>query len=133
MGDGDVNISRGLDRSEAPQMSYIIDHLHQAGKILAKPETTHAEALVAAGEALVAAEQAIRELNTRRFSAGLDNPLLRGTGYRTELDAVNKEMRLSMFHGARDNVLAWMTVPIEEVYVMGNKILMCYDKLEGIK
>jgi len=111
----------------------IIEQLDHARKIMTHPETSHAEALAAAGEALVAAGKAIAELNSRRFTEPLDNPLLRGTGYRTELDEDAKLMRFSIFHGAAQNILAWMTFPVEEIYVLSSKCLRAYDKLEGIK
>lgn len=86
---------------------------------------------------LKAANDTIKKLeaeHTRRANiAPLDNPMLQATGYRTQTDPTMKQMRISFFHGAIDNVISWMILPTEEVYVLADKCLACYDRLEGIK
>jgi len=114
-------------------MMDIIARLDQAKEVILRTDSTYAEVVTAACEALAAAASAMQELNERRFRDAVDNPLLRATGYRTEIDMDDKVMRLSFFHGAEDNILSWMIMPVEQIYNLSEKCLKMYDKLEGIK
>jgi len=84
---------------------------------------------------LKAANETIERLQAPapKTPAPLDNGLLRATGYKTEVDEDEGQMRISFHHGAVDNVIAWMILPTVEVYALASKALECYDKLEGIK
>jgi hypothetical protein len=118
MGDGDANQGGGLDRSSVTKV--------EVETLMGLLEAARATITKLEGE-LIALKK--RDVSV----APLDDAMLQGTGYRTDLDKENKEMRISMFHGATDSVIAWMIIPVEEVYRMGEKIMSCYDKLENIE
>lgn len=115
MGNGDADIGGGLERPSLTEVDR--------------------ETLMAL---LKAANITIERLEAERDSqhaviAPLDNPMLRATGYRVQTDEDSKEMRISFFHGAEKNIIAWMILPTPEVYGLAERCLQCYDKLEGIK
>lgn len=130
MGNRNDDRRRRLDRSEAPQMSDLQRRLDVARKVLDRPNLTATEAVLAAQDIARASTDVIMALTARKT---LDNPLLRATGYKVESDVDNHNMRLSFFHGAESSILSWMILPSDEVYLLSNKCMAVFDKLEGVE
>lgn len=133
MGTRDADSGRGMDRTALEE---ITKNMH-ALKVSELNERTVGELF----ELLKMQSRTITELEgeldaTKNKLRGRDpfgDPMLRATGIGFELDDDNKQVRLSFFHGAERDVVAWMTMDTSQMYDVSERLLKEYDRFEGIK
>ena len=123
MGVGNANLCGGMDRPKVAKVTADLDT-----QISLAPEGP-------ACDAMRAARDALRDLQRRLPFArdeAIEDPGLEATGYKTEFDVPQHEMRIAFYRGAERNVLAWMILKSPEVYDFGTHMIRKYDDLEGI-